>query len=34
MVTLKSDDIKGRNELYNAIAKGRKLPESNIPEGF
>lgn len=34
MITLKSDDIKGRNELYNAIAKGRKLPEPNIPEGF
>ncbi len=34
MVTLKSDDIKGRNELYNAIAKGTKLPTPSIPEGF
>ncbi len=34
MVTLKSDDIKGRNELYNAIAKGKKIPTPNIPEGF
>ncbi len=34
MFTLKSDDINGRNELYNAIAKGRKLPKPSIPEGF
>ncbi|BDV03734.1 MAG: DNA-directed RNA polymerase subunit beta [Candidatus Hepatoplasma scabrum] len=34
MLTLKSDDIKGRNELYNSIAKGKKLPRPNIPEGF
>jgi len=34
MSTLKSDDIKGRNELYNAIAKGRKIPEPSIPEGL
>ncbi len=34
MSTLKSDDIKGRNELYNAIAKGKKIPTPNIPEGF
>lgn len=34
MVTLKSDDIKGRNELYNAIAKNKALPTPNIPEGF
>ncbi len=34
MVTLKSDDIKGRNELYNAIAKNKPMPTPNIPEGF
>lgn len=34
MITLKSDDIKGRNELYNAIAKGKKIPKPNVPEGF
>ncbi len=34
MVTLKSDDIKGRNELYNAIAKGKPIPKPSIPEGF
>ncbi len=34
MITLKSDDIKGRNELYNAIAKGTKIPTPSIPEGF
>ncbi len=34
MITLKSDDIKGRNELYNSIAKGTKMPTPSIPEGF
>ena len=34
MTTLKSDDIKGRNELYNSIAKGGKIPTPSIPEGF
>ncbi len=34
MVTLKSDDISGRNELYNAIAKSRDLPLPSIPEGL
>ncbi len=34
MVTLKSDDIRGRNELYNSIARGKKIPKPNIPEGF
>lgn len=34
MITLKSDDIKGRNELYNSISKGKKIPKPNIPEGF
>ncbi len=34
MITLKSDDIKGRNELYNSIAKGGSMPKPSIPEGF
>jgi DNA-directed RNA polymerase subunit beta len=34
LVTLKSDDIKGRNELYNSIAKGLKIPKPSVPEGF
>ncbi len=34
MITLKSDDIKGRNELYNSIAKGGLMPKPSIPEGF
>ncbi len=34
MITLKSDDIKGRNELYNSIAKGTKMPTPSTPEGF
>ncbi len=34
MITLKSDDIKGRNELYNSIAKGGAMPKPATPEGF
>ncbi len=34
MITLKSDDIKGRNELYNSIAKGGQMPTPSTPEGF
>ncbi len=34
MITLKSDDVKGRNELYNSIAKGGPMPHPSIPEGF
>ncbi len=34
MITLKSDDIKGRNELYNSIAKGARMPKPSVPEGF
>jgi DNA-directed RNA polymerase subunit beta len=34
MLTYKSDDIKGRNEVYKAILKGENLPEPGIPESF
>ena len=34
MLTIKSDDIKGRAKAYEAIVKGDPLPEPNIPESF
>ena len=34
MLTIKSDDIKGRNDVYKAILKGISIPEPGIPESF
>lgn len=34
MLTYKSDDIFGRNRLYNAIANDIALPQPGIPESF
>lgn len=34
MLTIKSDDIKGRNEVYKAILKGKNIPEPGVPESF
>ena len=34
LLTIKSDDIKGRAKAYEAIVKGDPLPEPNIPESF
>ena len=34
LLTLKSDDIQGRNDTLNAIVKGRPIPKSGIPESF
>ncbi|MDH3004805.1 MAG: hypothetical protein NHF85_00640, partial [Candidatus Shikimatogenerans sp. JK-2022] len=34
LLTIKSDDIKGRNRTYEAIIKGKRLPKPNIPESF
>ncbi|MFS1563146.1 MAG: hypothetical protein ACL7AX_05660 [Candidatus Arsenophonus phytopathogenicus] len=34
MLTIKSDDIKGRIKTYEAIVKGLKLPTPNIPEAL
>ena len=34
MLTIKSDDTKGRNETYKAIIKGLNIPEPGIPESF
>ena len=34
ILTVKSDDIMGRTKTYEAIVKGRNLPEPGIPESF
>ncbi|MGB4984847.1 MAG: DNA-directed RNA polymerase subunit beta [Erysipelotrichaceae bacterium] len=34
ILTIKSDDIVGRTKTYEAITKGKPIPESNIPESF
>jgi DNA-directed RNA polymerase subunit beta len=34
LLTIKSDDIEGRNNTLNAIIKGQPIPEPGIPESF
>lgn len=34
LLTIKSDDVRGRNQTYNAIIKGREIPAPGIPESF
>ena len=34
ILTVKSDDIKGRADTYEAIVKGEPVPEPGIPESF
>ena len=34
ILTIKSDDMQGRNETLNAIIKGQKIPQFGIPESF
>lgn len=34
MLTVKSDDIKGRSKVYEAIVKGENLPDGEVPESF
>jgi DNA-directed RNA polymerase subunit beta len=34
MLTVKSDDVVGRNNTYKAIVDGRVIPEPGIPESF
>jgi DNA-directed RNA polymerase subunit beta len=34
LLTIKSDDMNGRNEVLNAIVKGEKIPQPGIPESF
>ena len=32
MLTIKSDDMVGRNKTYEAILKGKQIPKPNMPE--
>ena len=34
LLTIKSDDMQGRNETLNSIIKGQAIPTSGIPESF
>lgn len=34
ILTIKSDDIVGRTKTYEAIIKGKDIPEPGIPESF
>jgi len=34
LLTIKSDDMNGRNETLNAIIKGEPIPKPGIPESF
>ncbi|MBR4486130.1 hypothetical protein IKS57_02005 [bacterium] len=34
MLTIKSDDVNGRNEAYNAIIKGKRIQNLGLPESF
>jgi DNA-directed RNA polymerase subunit beta len=34
LLTIKSDDMQGRNETLNAIVKGQPIPKSGVPESF
>ena len=34
ILTIKSDDMEGRNETLNAIVKGQQIPQFGIPESF
>ena len=34
ILTIKSDDVKGRNNTYNAIIKGKEMPPYGLPESF
>jgi DNA-directed RNA polymerase subunit beta len=34
LLTIKSDDMHGRNEALNAIVKGEPIPKPGIPESF
>jgi len=34
ILTVKSDDVRGRTKTYEAIVKGENLPEPSLPESF
>lgn len=34
ILTIKSDDVKGRNRTYSSIIKGKDIPTGSMPESF
>ena len=34
MLTIKSDDVRGRGKAFQAMVKGEEIPEPNLPESF
>ncbi len=34
MLTIKSDDVRGRQKTFEAIIKGLNIPQSSVPESF
>jgi DNA-directed RNA polymerase subunit beta len=34
ILTVKSDDVKGRSKTYESIVKGEPMPEPGLPESF
>ncbi len=34
MLTIKSDDVRGRTKTFESIIKGLEIPQSNVPESF
>jgi DNA-directed RNA polymerase subunit beta len=34
LLTIKSDDVSGRNAAYSAIVFGEPFPEPGLPESF
>jgi DNA-directed RNA polymerase subunit beta len=34
MLTLKSDDVRGRQKAFESIIKGLDIPQSSVPESF
>ena len=34
ILTVKSDDVEGRNATYEAIVKGENIPDPGVPESF
>lgn len=34
MLTIKSDDVVGRNKAFEALIKGTPIPKATIPESF
>jgi len=34
MLTIKSDDVRGRSKAFEAIIKGIPVPEARLPEAF